>query len=82
MSEWKTYTIDHLKAEHRAAISIGPFGSRMKSDCYQISGIPVIRGNNITDLPGFFGEFVFISEEKAKDLTSSRVYPGDLVFPH
>ena len=82
MSEWKPYIIEQLKADHKTAISIGPFGSRMKSDCYQNSGIPVIRGNNITDLPGFFGEFVFISEEKAQELESSRVYKGDLVFPH
>ena len=82
MSEWKSYTIDELKADYKTAIAIGPFGSRMKSDCYQSSGIPVIRGNNISDLPGFFGEFVFISKEKAKELESSRIYESDLVFPH
>lgn len=82
MSEWKPYTIDELKADHKTSIAIGPFGSRMKSDCYVDSGIPVIRGNNISDLPGFFGEFVYISEEKAKEVESSRVHKNDLVFPH
>ncbi|AFZ61331.1 restriction endonuclease subunit S [Anabaena cylindrica FACHB-243] len=82
MSEWKIYKIDQLKSSHKTAISIGPFGSRMKSDCYVLKGIPVIRGNNISDTPNFIGDFVFIAEEQAKDYKSSKVYKNDLVFPH
>ena len=57
-SEWSFTTIDELKAESKGSIAIGPFGSRMKSDCYVESGIPVIRGTNITGGPNFEGEFV------------------------
>ena len=82
MSEWKECLIDDLKAKGKTAISIGPFGSRMKSDCYQSLGVPVIRGNNISDTPAFIDNFVYISEEKADELESSKVYENDLVFPH
>jgi type I restriction enzyme S subunit len=54
----------------------------MKADCYAAHGVPVIRGNNISDTKALVGEFVFISEEKADELASCTVYDGDLVFPH
>ena len=81
-SEWTYTSIDELQADSKGSIAIGPFGSRMKSDCYVESGIPVIRGTNITGGPNFEGEFVYITEEKADTLGSSNVYQGDLVFPH
>ena len=71
-----------MQAPEPGSIAIGPFGSRMKSDCYVEDGIPVIRGTNITGGPTFDGEFVYITEEKADTLGSSNVYQSDLVFPH
>lgn len=82
MSEWPLVTIDSIKADSKGAIAIGPFGSRMKSDCYVDDGIPVIRGTNITGGPTFEGDFVYITEDKADTLGSSNVYQYDLVFPH
>lgn len=81
-SEWVTVSIDDIKAKTDGAIAIGPFGSRMKSDSYVESGIPVIRGTNITGGPTFEGEFVYITPKKANTLGSSNVYKDDLVFPH
>ncbi|NWH03680.1 restriction endonuclease subunit S [Desulfobacter latus] len=81
-NEWIITKIDDLKADSKGSIAIGPFGSRMKSDCYVDSGIPVIRGTNITGGPNFEGEFVYITEEKADTLGSSNVYQDDLIFPH
>ncbi len=79
---WPLVTIDDIKAETKGAIAIGPFGSRMKSDCYVDDGIPVIRGTNVTGSSTFKGNFVYITEEKADTLGSSNVYQHDLVFPH
>lgn len=79
---WEMKTIDELKAKTGNGIAIGPFGSRMKSDCYVPYGIPVIRGNNISDTRDLIGEMVFITPEKAKELKTSIVYPEDLFFPH
>ncbi|MGP1720074.1 restriction endonuclease subunit S [Shewanella frigidimarina] len=82
VSNWPIVSIDELKANSKGAIAIGPFGSRMKSDCYVEEGIPVIRGTNITGGPIFDGQFVYITENKADSLGSSNVYQYDLVFPH
>ena len=79
---WRICTVDEIKSSSSGAIAIGPFGSRMKADSYVECGIPVIRGNNISDTKSLTGEFVYISADKAKELASSNVYEGDLVFPH
>ncbi len=46
---WTLKSIEELKAPTNGAIAIGPFGSRMKSDCHVSSGVQVIRGTNISD---------------------------------
>ena len=81
-TEWRICTIDEIKADGDRAIAIGPFGSRMKADRYVAYGVPVIRGNNISDTRAFTGDLVFVSGETADELRSCNVFPGDLVFPH
>ena len=81
-SEWPKVKIDDIKGNSNGAIAIGPFGSRMKSDCYVEDGIPVIRGTNITGGPVFEGSFVYITEKLASTLGPCNVYKNDLVFPH
>ncbi len=82
VGEWPTRSIDELKAQSRAAIAIGPFGSRMKSECYVPSGVPVIRGTNISDTRELIGEMVCITPEKAEEVQSSIIFADDLFFPH
>lgn len=82
MNKWTTARIEDIQAEQKAAIAIGPFGSRMKSDCYVSDGIPVIRGTNLDQGPTFKGDFVFITTELADMLSGCNVYKDDLVFPH
>jgi type I restriction enzyme S subunit len=79
---WTLRSVDELKAPTNGAIAIGPFGSRMKSDCYVSSGVPVIRGNNIGDTREFVGEMVYITPELANQLGNAIVHADDLVFPH
>ena len=81
-NDWQNVTIDSIKSSAKGSIAIGPFGSRMKSDCYVESGVPVVRGTNITGSSKFDGSFVFISKEMADTLGSSNVFSDDLVFPH
>jgi type I restriction enzyme S subunit len=80
--EWQTLTVDEIKAPGDRSIAIGPFGSRMKADLYVASGVPVIRGNNISDTRALIGDFVFVSDEIADELRACNVHAGDLVFPH
>lgn len=81
-SKWERIKIEQLQGNQKGAIAIGPFGSRMKSDCYVPYGIPVVRGTNISSGPDFKGEFVYISPELADTLGSCNVYKNDLIFPH
>ncbi len=80
--EWSNALIDEIKAPIQSSIAIGPFGSRMKSDCYVDDGIRVVRGTNISSGRTFSGDFVFITPEKAKELGGANLQPNDLVFPH
>ncbi|MBK7061528.1 MAG: restriction endonuclease subunit S [Rubrivivax sp.] len=81
-SEWPLVSIDNIKATRSGSIAIGPFGSRMKSDCYVSNGVRVVRGTNLTGGRSFSGDFVFITPEKAEELNSANLLPNDLVFPH
>ena len=69
-------------AEFAARTAIGPFGSRMKSDAYTESGVPVIRGTNLTGGKVLSGNWVYVSDKTADNLSNCCVFPGDLVFPH
>jgi len=79
---WPKVALGELAAEEDSAIAIGPFGSRMKADNYTESGIPVVRGQNLTDSGGLEGDFVFVSEEFAAGLGSSNLKEEDIVLPH
>ncbi len=62
-------------------IAMGPFGSDIKTDNFVESGVPVVRGGNLTH--GFVDEgFVFVSEDKADDLRNANAFPGDIVITH
>jgi type I restriction enzyme S subunit len=81
-SEWPTSLLEHLAAPEQGSIAIGPFGSRMKADCYVETGVALIRGTNLGNGKSLSGEFVFITSEKANELGNANLKPRDLVFPH
>ena len=62
----------------------GPFGSSIGSQFYQDTGVPVIRGNNLSlngNKPKYIDDgYVYLTESKADDLSNAEVIPGDLVF--
>lgn len=79
---WPTKTIDELKSEAKAAIAMGPFGSRIKAENFVSEGVPVLKGGN---LHGVFIDDTycdFLTEEKANELKSSIARPGDIVITH
>lgn len=62
-------------------IAMGPFGSDIKKDHFINSGVPVVRGSNLTK--GFVEDsFVFVSEAKANELRNANAFPGDIVITH
>jgi len=81
--EWIETVLEQIAADDPRAFGMGPFGSNIKSDNYRQSGVPVIRGNNLTGgagAPFVADDFVFLEEEKADSLKSSSCSPKDLVF--
>ncbi|WP_223945405.1 restriction endonuclease subunit S [Arthrobacter sp. StoSoilB20] len=59
----------------------GPFGSSLGQKDYSVSGVPVIRGTNLGYGRALGGEYVYVSEEKVRNvLARNTAEPGDLVF--
>jgi type I restriction enzyme, S subunit len=62
-------------------ISMGPFGSDIKASNFVPTGVPIIRGGNLTN--GFIdNDFVFLTEEKADELHNANAFSGDIVITH
>jgi restriction endonuclease S subunit len=80
--EYKMFTIDEIKASSPNAITMGPFGSNITVDNFVTSGVPVIRGVNLTEEPFNLQGFVFLTEDKADELKSANAFPGDIIFTH
>ena len=62
--DFKTYLIEQLIKD----ISMGPFGSDIKKEVYQSSGIPVLNGSNLIGFKLKEDSFGYVSEEKANQL--------------
>lgn len=77
--EWEIMTVAEIVERKPNAIVGGPFGSDLVSTDYVPSGLPVIRGANMS-AASVSGDFVFISEAKGKSLASNMAAPGDVVF--
>ena len=74
---WQVTTIEKIASR----LAMSPFGSRITTDNFVDSGIPIIRGNNLVN--GFNEDgFVYLTPEKADELKSSNVFPEDIVFTH
>jgi Restriction endonuclease S subunits len=80
--EWDVKIIDDIKSTERSSIAMGPFGSNITADNFVPSGVPVIRGLNLTDVYLVESEFVYLSEDKADELSTSNAFPDDIVITH
>ena len=82
-SEWHCVTVEQIAAPHASALATGPFGSSISAKYFQPSGVPVIRGSNLSANVSIRLNdegLVFVSEEKATEFQRSIVSKGDLVF--
>lgn len=78
---WPRVKLESIKAETRNALVGGPFGSDLSTRHYVEEGVPVIRGTNLADDKSFKDDdFVFVSEEKADQLSANNAHPGDVLF--
>lgn len=81
VSLWPWGTLDSIKATGRSIVS-GPFGSNIGKRFFVDSGVPVIRGNNLSLGMNRFNDsgFVYLTAEKAAEFKNSEAYADDLVF--
>jgi type I restriction enzyme S subunit len=82
-SSWTTATVADIAATDSRSIAIGPFGSSLKAEVYSRTGIPVVRGQDITDIRSISEvDRVYVPEAVAEQFPACMVRSGDLIFPH
>ena len=63
-------------------ISMGPFGSNIKVECFVDKGIPVLNGSNLDGFALKENSFRYVTEEKADSLGKANARRGDVVITH
>ena len=63
-------------------ISMGPFGSNIKVECFVDDGIPVLNGSNLEGYALKEDTFRYVTEEKADSLGKANAHRGDVVITH
>lgn len=63
-------------------ISMGPFGSNIKVECFVDEGIPVLNGSNLDGFVLKEESFRYVTEEKANSLGKANAHRGDVVITH
>ncbi len=76
--KFETVRIADLIAE----ISMGPFGSNIKVECFIDEGIPVLNGSNLDGFVLKEDSFRYVTEEKANSLGKANAHRGDVVITH
>jgi type I restriction enzyme S subunit len=78
---WTVHTVDEIRAKEPSSCVAGPFGSKISSKYFVEQGVPVIRGSNLRDdLTRFVpADFVFVSEDRAREYGPQHVRSNDLV---
>lgn len=79
-SKWEMVCIDDIKSLEKYSCVGGPFGSSLSRKHYVDSGVPVIRGVNLSGDSFSESDFVFVSKDKALELQRNMAFRGDLVF--
>jgi len=82
-SEWREVRVEEIKSSAPSALATGPFGSAIGSRFFQDSGVPVLRGSNLSEDVGrrlVEDDLAFLSPEKASEFKRSIARRGDLVF--
>lgn len=77
----QTVLLGDIAADGRSVIS-GPFGSSISSKYFTESGVPVIRGNNLSIVSGkkfIDSGFVFVSRDKANEL-KAYAHKDDIIL--
>ena len=77
---WKYTSIERLLSLDRVGLKTGPFGSLLKKHEHRESGVPVFGIENIRGMEFVPGNKIFVTCQKAKDLSAYDVQAGDILI--
>lgn len=80
ISDCRMMSIGDLLTTERKGMTTGPFGTLIKKSDYLTSGVPMLGIENIGRGQFIAGNRIFVSDEKAKELSSFQVSEGDLII--
>lgn len=79
-NRWEEVKLIDTSAKEKHSFTGGPFGSNLKSSDYTETGVRIIQLQNIGD-GKFLNDYkIFTSEDKANELISCNIYPGDIIL--
>ena len=79
-SGWNWAPLSWLLSIEKKPMITGPFGTMLKKNEHQESGVPVLGIENIGQGKFVNGNKIFVTEAKAAELESFRVHGGDIVI--
>lgn len=78
--EWKCVKLSEIGSKNSPYLKTGPFGSSLKTEHWQEIGVPVVTIGALGDTEFIAQNLLYISEVKAKELSTYRLLEGDLLF--
>lgn len=78
--EWEEVRLIDLARDERYSFTGGPFGSNLKAEDYTENGVRIIQLQNIGDGEFLNEDKIYTSKEKADELYSCNIFPGDIIL--
>lgn len=78
--EWDTVKLVDIGSKNTPYLKTGPFGSSLKSEHWEETGIPVITIGSLGDNDFIKKNLLYISNEKADELNAYKLIDGDILF--
>jgi type I restriction enzyme, S subunit len=78
--DWDFKAITSLLSKERKGMKTGPFGTALKKNEHREEGVPVLGIENIGYLKFKEGSKIHITIEKAEELSSYEIVPGDIII--
>lgn len=77
--DWQVENITSIVQPQKASIKIGPFGSQLKKEFLEKSGLYKVYGQENVYSKDFDFCYRFLTEERFRSLQSCEIIPGDFL---
>ena len=79
-ADYKNLKVEDIAGKQRYSLGIGPFGSNLKVDDYELQGHPLVFVREIRSKVFKSDKTKFVSDSKFEELKAHRVKPGDILI--